>query len=50
MCKTDGPEYSPDTTAMLTDFPETLNLRARKKDMCSIDNHAVLDIFCVECF
>ena len=35
------------TRVVLTDFSASLNLQARMADNCSVDNHAVLDIFFV---
>eukprot|EP00593_Proboscia_inermis_P009033 CAMPEP_0171322350 /NCGR_PEP_ID=MMETSP0816-20121228/114902_1 /TAXON_ID=420281 /ORGANISM="Proboscia inermis, Strain CCAP1064/1" /LENGTH=60 /DNA_ID=CAMNT_0011820801 /DNA_START=1216 /DNA_END=1401 /DNA_ORIENTATION=+ len=35
------------TRVICTDFGATLDLSAAEKDNCSVDNHAVIDIFFV---
>ena len=43
--KLDVKESNKNTRVILTDFSASLDLRARMTDNCSVDNHAVLDIF-----
>lgn len=47
MRKIDINESNKDDRIILTDFSATLDLRARMSDNCSVDNHAVLDIYFV---
>ena len=47
MRKIDCEESNKDTTVILTDFSPSLDLRARQTDNCSVNNHAVLDTFCL---
>ena len=43
--KLDVKESNKNTRVILTDFSASLDLRARITDNCSVDNHAVLNIF-----
>ena len=47
MRKIDCNQSEKNTRIILTDFLATLDLRARMSDNCSVDNHAILDIYFV---